>query len=282
MAFESLIADALGHAGGGVVFALADHILYRAANPAADRLERKRAALEAMERILDADPALGEGPREAAARTPGEFARDVATVRDHLVATGRLRRQGSGARRLLESLRTLTRRERINPLSPMGKLGVATLLELLYDSGFWMGFYAHEWQMSPIAAFSTNLYQIPCFWAGLVAGAWLCAGPARLFRPREERRMDGAIEELLRETPILERVVRYETPAEVRTELEAGAETAASARLTRGGRRMLAAAERAAQRLSQAARGSGADAEQAELEAMRRRYREIRERYRGK
>ena len=52
MTTDTTLTDGLGHFGAGVVIALLDYITYAAANPSAERIERKTDCLEAMEAIL--------------------------------------------------------------------------------------------------------------------------------------------------------------------------------------------------------------------------------------
>ena len=64
-----------------------------------------------------------------------------------------------------------------------------------------------------------NIYQIPSFWVGLWLGNGLKKFINLLITSSAEKKLDKAIQELLQRTNIVEIVVNYEPPEQIRSNL---------------------------------------------------------------
>lgn len=252
MAIDALFTDAIAHAGSGIVLALADFVSSRATNPKSSRLERKKQCLISIDALLDSEPAPGaaEPPAEPEqAETPSppaeerhpipkdslEYAQHIHRVRNYLTSSGLAKLQLPLFERAKQWVVSLIRDEKINGLSNLQKLGVAAGVEVLYDTIFGFHYYTTVLQYSPFATIMVNLYQIPSFWAGLWLGNGLKKFINLLISSSDEKKLDKAIQELLQRTNIVDVVMQYEAPEQIRSSLlEQGISLSAS-QLTRVG-----------------------------------------------
>lgn len=239
MAIESLLTDVLAHAGSGVVLSLLDFVTSRVANPKSDRLERKKQCLISIDTLLDSEPS--QLPQNAADSSSEqtqteetsasavehhpipkdslEYAEHVNAVRNYLTSSGLVKMQLPLFERLKQGVVSLIRDEKINGLTNLQKLGVAVGVEVLYDAIFGFHYYTNVLQRSPVAAILVNIYQIPAFWLGLWLGNGLKKFINLLISSSDEKKLDKTIQELLQHTNIVEIVVNYEPPEQVRSNL---------------------------------------------------------------
>lgn len=255
MAIESLFTDVMAHAGSGIVLALADFVSSRAANPRAARLERKKQCLVSIDALLDSEPAqqapatAESSPEQEQSETLSppaveghpiskdslEYAQHINVVRNYLTSSGLAKLKLPLFERVKQWFASLVRDEKINGLTNLQKLGVAAGVEILYDTIFGFHYYTTVLQYSPFATIMVNIYQIPSFWAGLWLGNGLKKFINLLISSSDEKKLDKAIQELLQKTSIVEIVVNYEAPEELRHSLlEQGISLSAS-QLTRVG-----------------------------------------------
>ncbi|GAK57280.1 hypothetical protein U27_04245 [Candidatus Vecturithrix granuli] len=255
MAIESLFTDALAHAGSGIVLALADFVSSRVANPKAGRLERKKQCLVSIDALLDSEPAqqvqtaAESSTNTKQTETPAppaeerhpipkdslEYAKHINVVRNYLTSSGLAKLKLPLFERVKQWFASLIRDEKINGLTNLQKLGVAAGVEVLYDTIFGFHYYTAVLQYSPFATIMVNLYQIPSFWAGLWLGNGLKKFINLLISSSDEKKLDKAIQGLLQRTNIVDVVVNYEAPEQIRNNLlEQGISLSAS-QLTRVG-----------------------------------------------
>ncbi len=271
MAIETVLTDALAHGGSGIALSLLDFVTSKVANPKAARLEQKRECLTSIEVLLDSESAQEEptpnpsqegnrsgqdarAPRESTpdpslrqahdtaqegnyvvSKDSVEYAQHVTAIRDYLRSSGLVKLQLPFVRRIKNGARNLIFHEKINGLSNLQKLGVAIGVEVLYDSVFGFHYYTNVLKKSPVAAIVLNLYQIPAFWVGLWLGNGIKKFIDIMITPRDEKKLDKAIRQLINDTKIVEIIVNYTPPEVVQSNLaEKGIEMYTS-QLTRAG-----------------------------------------------
>ncbi len=255
MALESLLTDAMAHAGSGIVLALVDFVSSRATNRKADRLERKKQCLIAIDALLDSEPpqqsqTTPEQPiNQEEPETPSppvverhsipkdslEYAEHIHVVRNYLTSSGLAKLKLPLFERMKQWIVSLMRDEKINGLTNLQKLGVAAGVEVLYDTIFGFHYYTNVLKYSPFATIMVNIYQIPSFWVGLWLGNGLKKFINLLITSNDEKKLDKTIQELLQRTNIVEVVMNYEAPEQLRSSLlEQGISLSAS-QLTRVG-----------------------------------------------
>src|SRR3989344_80939 len=102
MPVESIISDAFGHFGAGIVVALGDYITHKVANPKAKRIEQKKEALKSIDLILQANAktidviADGQTPapiKESVAKDSLQYALNNAVAMEYLVRAGIIKNQ---------------------------------------------------------------------------------------------------------------------------------------------------------------------------------------------
>jgi hypothetical protein len=240
MAIEIIVTDGIAHAGVGVVLSLLDFFTYKLANPKARRMEQKKACLQAIEILLDTEkpqatkaiaeppsdtpPANLEGEPDSPPTEEGspqseklqkdstEYAEQIATVRDYLRTSGIVKLQLPVLARLKDSLRNLVFHEKINNLSNVQKLGVAFGVEVLYDILF-------DFHLQAVAGIAASLYQIPAFFIWLWVGNGVKKVINFLIAPGDEKKIDTTIQQLLRDTPIVDIIVKYVPSEKVKSDL---------------------------------------------------------------
>ncbi len=239
MSIETMLTDALAHAGAGIALAFADYLSSQFANPKTARLQRKQACLQSIETILDSEG--NAAPPEAAVESRAvpkdsvEYAEHIARVQSYLRSSGLVKLHVPLMQRIKDGALGLVRDEKINNLSNMQKLGVAAVAEIVYEIVF--GFY-HATQVlkhSPAAAIAANLYQIPAFWAGLWLGNGLKKFINLIITPQEEKQCDRVIRQLLDETKIVQVIVAYQPPEALQSGLAERGLNVSAAQLTRVG-----------------------------------------------
>ena len=114
----------------------------------------------------------------------------------------------------------IIKHEKINNLTWRKKALFAIGFEVIYDSLFGYSHYTQVVGESPIAALSRNIYQIPVFVLGLIAGNKIKKIINWFLTSTEERQMDNTIKQLLQETPVLDIVVNYEMTDTVQQAVE--------------------------------------------------------------
>ncbi len=242
MAIETILTDALAHGGSGIVLSLLDFVTSKVANPKAARLEQKKKCLTSIEVLLDSESAQEEptpNPSQegnyVVSKDSVEYAQHVTAIRDYLRSSGLVKLQLPFVRRIKNGARNLIFHEKINGLSNLQKLGVAIGVEVLYDSVFGFHYYTNVLKKSPVAAIVLNLYQIPAFWVGLWLGNGIKKFIDIMITPRDEKKLDKAIRQLINDTKIVEIIVNYTPPEVVQSSLaEKGIEMYTS-QLTRAG-----------------------------------------------
>ena len=239
MSLETILTDALAHAGAGVALAFADYLSSQLTNPKAARLQRKQACLQSIEILLDSEtdaaPTAATVERRVVPKESVEYAEHVARVQSYLRSSGLVKLQAPLMQRIKDGVLGVVRDEKINNLSNMQKLGVAAVAEIAYEFAF--GFY-HATQVlkqSPAAAVAANLYQIPAFWIGLWLGSGLKKFVNLMFTPQEEKQCDRLIRQLLDETPIVQLIVAYQPPESLKSGLAERGLSVSAAQLTRVG-----------------------------------------------
>ena len=240
MAIETIIADAVAHAGAGVALAFFDYLSSKLTNPKAARIARKRKCLNSIDALLDSEePNPPDSPadveRRAVPKDSLEYAAHIADAQAFLRSSGLVRLQTSLWQRVKDGARSVLVDEKINGLSATQKLFVAMGAEIVYEIAF--GFY-HVTQIlkrSPASAVAANLYQIPAFWLGVWAGGGLKTLVNLLVTPYEEKQLDRMIRKLLEETNIVSIVVNYRAPETLKSHLTAQGLEMSAAQLTRMG-----------------------------------------------
>lgn len=239
MSLETILTDALAHAGAGVALAFADYLSSQLTNPKAARLQRKQACLQSIEILLDSEtdaaPTAATVERRVVPKESVEYAEHVARVQSYLRSSGLVKLQAPLMQRIKDGVLGVVRDEKINNLSNTQKLGVTAVAEIAYE--FVFGFY-HATQVlkqSPAAAVAANLYQIPAFWVGLWIGSGLKKFVNLMFTPQEEKQCDRLIRQLLDETPIVQLIVAYQPPESLKSGLAERGLSVSAAQLTRVG-----------------------------------------------
>ena len=238
MSLETILTDALAHAGAGVALSFADYLSSQLTNPKAARLQRKQACLQSIEAILDSegDAASSDvAESRAVPKESVEYAEHVARVQSYLRSSGLVKLQAPLMQRIKDGVLGVVRDEKINNLSNTQKLGVAAVAEITYE--FVFGFY-HATQVlkqSPAAAVAANLYQIPAFWVGLWLGNALKKFVNLIVTPSEEKQCDRLIRQLLDETKIVQIIVAYQPPEALKNGLAERGLSVSAAQLTRVG-----------------------------------------------
>ncbi len=255
MALETFVTDGLAHIAAGVGIATLDFLTYRVANPKDERLNRKTRCLASIEVILDteksldrtAEPSFEEAVKDeqGGAALPSdekpeahivpkdslEYAQHVANVQNYLRSTGIVKLDLPFYERMKDGVKNLIYDGKVNDLTNLQKLGVAIGVEVVGDIviGVYQGAF-------PIPAVAKSLYQIPTLWVGLWLGNGLRAFLNMLTTSGEERRLNKGIEQLLKETTVVDIIIAYEPPEEIQKGLFEQGINLSATQLTRLGK----------------------------------------------
>ncbi|KYK25536.1 hypothetical protein AYK26_05885 [Euryarchaeota archaeon SM23-78] len=263
----NILYDGLLHFGAGVALSWADYATCRAINRKTDRVEQKKECLESIELLLDSNAAqaqpaevveiegkpvgneekqekktLEENVSENTGRPSMnkdsmQYALNVEQVKDYFIREGFVKKDLPFFQKAKNFFRNLVYEERLNNLSTRAKLIFAAGTEFLYDSLIGIKYYTQIRQQSPLASIANNIYQIPAFFAGLVFGNWTKKG-FDYFRSREEKKLDKTIKKLVTSTDIVDLVLTYQPPEEIKPALEKHGFKDYASKLTTSGKRL--------------------------------------------
>ena len=93
-------------------------------------------------------------------------------------------------------------------------------------------------KMIAASGIATTLYQIPACFAGLWMGNGLKKGINLFMSSNDERKLDKTIQQLLHDTPIVDLVMKYEPPEQVKNELNSRGIQVYVSQLTQSGKGM--------------------------------------------
>jgi hypothetical protein len=238
MAIEAVFSESIAHAGVGVALALVDFLTSKFTNPTATRIARKTRYLQAIAAVLDAETPLVDvsepdaeaSPRQAVvSKMSVEYAEQVSVVRDYLRTSGLAKLQVPLFQRIKDGVRHLLAHEKINTLSSLPKLGIAAVLEILYDVLF-------EFQLRGAAGIAASLYQIIALFVGMWAGTWLNKILNLFLSSADERKIEKILNKLIQDTAIVDIVMKYEPPEAVKAELSSRGIDMYVSQLTRAGK----------------------------------------------
>ncbi|MGA1869946.1 MAG: hypothetical protein ACMUJM_15540 [bacterium] len=216
----SITADALGHLGGGIVISLLDYATYRIANQQEARIARKKECIKSIDVLLEAEKQEPDIENTAeVGKDSVQYALNVEAVKEYLNTYGLIKLELPLLKKIKGFFKALLYNEKINKLTALQKLGVALGAEIIYDSLFGFSYYTHILKQSPIAAISRNLYQIPALFAGLLVGNAIKGILDWISTSKEEKHLTETIKELVKQTPIVDIVVNYQAPENVKEEL---------------------------------------------------------------
>jgi hypothetical protein len=257
MAIETILTDGIAHAGVGMALSFLDFLTYKLTNPMGKRLEHKKACLQSIEVLLDTEqpqqqsqvadasevpddsgeqaapeaqpaPSADIPPKVVLQKDSTQYAEHVTVVRDYLRTSGLVKLQLPLFDRLKDGLKNLIVHENINTLTNAQKLGVAFGFEVLYDIlvDFRLG-------MAGIAA---SLYQIPAFFVGLWVGNGIKKVINFFLTPGDEKKLDTTIQQLIKDTAIVDIVVKYAPSEQVKSDLAARGIQVYMSQLTQAGK----------------------------------------------
>jgi len=261
MSVETMLGDAFQHFGAGMVVAGLDYATYMLTNSRQDRIELKRDCLKSIEYMLDAQAQNTEktGVTDAANNKPAEgdaenaeapvaaspapkdtmqYAQNAALAMDYFTKMGLVKKDTSFVQKVKNFWYDLLHTERINNLSYAGKFAFAIGAEILYDTAIGFAHYTQVKGHTPIGAWATNLYQIPFFFGGMVAGNGMKKGVNWFLTSKEEKKLNKAIDKATRNTNIVDIVMNYEPPQEVKQQLEKMGVKALPSQLTKQGKKI--------------------------------------------
>jgi hypothetical protein len=155
----------------------------------------------------------------------------VSEVRDYLRTSGLVKLQVPLFQRIKGGVRHLLAHEKINTLSALPKLGIAAVLEILYDVLF-------EFQLRGAAGIAASLYQIPALFVGMWAGTWLNKILNLFLSSADERKIEKTLNKLIQDTAIVDIVMKYEPPEAVKAELSSRGIDVYVSQFTRAGKGM--------------------------------------------
>ena len=256
MAIETILTDGIAHAGVGMALSFLDFLTYKLTNPKANRLEHKKACLQSIEVLLDTEQPQQQSQVSDTSEAPGDsgekaspeaqpstaeippkvvlqkdltqYAEHVTVVRDYLRTSGLVKLQLPLFDRLKDGLKNLIVHEKINTLTNAQKLGVAFGFEVLYDILF-------DFRLG-MAGIAASLYQIPAFFVGL----WLGNGIKKVINffltPGDEKKLDTTIQQLIKDTAIVDIVVKYAPSEQVKSDLAARGIQVYMSQLTQAGK----------------------------------------------
>jgi hypothetical protein len=258
MAIETILTDGIAHAGVGMALSFLDFLTYKLTNPGGKRLEHKQACLQSIEALLDTEQPqqqsqavdASEAPDTSGAKAAPEtppaappaeasttvvlekdstrYAEHVTVVRDYLRTSGLVKLQLPVFDRLKDGLKNLIVHEKINTLTNAQKLGVAFGFEVLYDILFDF--------RSGMAGIAASLYQIPAFFVGMWLGNWIKKIINFFLTPGDEKKLDTTIQQLIKDTAIVDIIVKYAPSEQVKKDLAARGVQMYMSQLTQAGK----------------------------------------------
>jgi hypothetical protein len=258
MALEAILTDGIAHAGVGMALSFLDFLTYKLTNPVAKRLEHKKACLQSIEVLLDTEQPQPQSQDSDTSEAPGDsgekvspeaqpstssaeippkvvlqkdstqYAEHVTVVRDYLRTSGLVKLQLPLFDRLKDGLKNLIVHEKINTLTNVQKLGVAFGFEVLYDILFDF--------RSGMAGIAASLYQIPAFFLGLWVGNGVKKVINFFLTPGDEKKLDTTIQQLIKDTSIVDIVVKYAPSEQVKSDLAARGIQVYMSQLTQAGK----------------------------------------------
>ncbi len=264
MAYENWVIDAVGHFGSGIAVSAGSNMLYRKANPLEDRVRGKKECCLSIEVILDSQPMKNVTPTvpvDGASTTAApaaddnrgvpiesfQYAQNVMSVREYLASNGNLSSSDNPLRRAWTGVKSVFTGDRINKMGPASTAVFAIGMETI-DSITGIQFYAQQVGESPLGAVWRNSYQVPAFIAGLYVGRFATRALQWSSRSSEEKEFDRRIEQLLKQTDIVDIVMNYEPSESVRRQIQreglkmvTGTLTGAGHKLAEGARSAVAA-----------------------------------------
>jgi len=265
----SIGAEILEHFGAGVAVAGADYATYLVTNKRSKRIDDKKEVLKSIDFILKANPkpaeaiveekpeekvkgtataekSLEDNVKEATVLPKAEadltdssqYAINIEVVKSYFTKTGTIKQDLSLFKKVKNFFHDLIYTERINNLSNVGKLGFALGAEILYDTAFGFAHYTQVKGQTPIGSWANNIYQVPAFCGGLIAGNALKKGFNYMVVTGEERKLEKGIAQFVRESEIVDLVLQYEPSEHVNQVLEDQGIESHSSKLTRAGEKM--------------------------------------------
>lgn len=235
MVFEGLVIDALTHVGFGFSVATLDYAVYRIANPKPKRIEEKTEVLKSIDVLLGSQESSPENPHPIP-QDSYQYSANIDIVKNYLIRTGVIKQDLPFAQRWKERTRKLIYDERINNMSAPQKWGAAIGIELLGDTIIGLGYYMQVIKVSPGGAFLLNLYQIPCFRLGMWKGNLAKRGFHWITTSSDEKKLDKTLQQLMKETPIVDIVLQYKPSDKVIEEYQQQGTPVYQARLTQAGK----------------------------------------------
>jgi hypothetical protein len=221
MGIESAVTDGILHFSTGIVISLVDYTTYRIVNPKEKRIEKKQEFLTSLDKILEAqEPKPGDtGSLKQVNTDSVQYAIHVEAAKRYLKEEGLIKYDLNLFGKIREFIHSLIHDEKINNLSNPQKLGVAVGLEIVYDSLFGFNYYTQVVKESPIAALSRNIYQVPLLFSGLWVGHQMRNAVDWLSTSSEERKLNKIIRKSVKVTPIVDMVLNYKAPENIKEEL---------------------------------------------------------------
>jgi len=231
MAIEAVVTEAVAHAGVGVAVSLVDFLSAQFTNPAKSRIHQKTRYLQAIDLILDAEspPQSAISKDSAECKNSVEYAEQVSVVREYLRRSGLVKLQVPFFQRFKDGVRNVLAHEKINTLANLPKLGIAAVIEIVYDVFF-------EFQMRGAAGIAASLYQIPALFAGMWVGTWLNKIINLFMSSSDERKIEKTLKKLMQDTAIVDIVMQYEPPEALKAELSSQGIDMYVSQLTRTGK----------------------------------------------
>ena len=237
VSLEQITTDAMVHFGAGVFVSTADYLTVRWHGDNETQLEENNRCVDSMVRVLEANDEIPvPEDEEPISKDSLQYHQNMLAIQDYLETHNINRERQPAYKRLASWFKSIGRKEKINHL-PKGKqlwlfaLG-AEMTDTLVGMG---GYYLQVMEESPLGSFWNNIYEVPSFWAGLVTGrAVRHVGQA--LRPRELKKSEKNINNLLRETPILDYVVAYTPPPAVKDAMRDDGRDVKEYRLTAAGK----------------------------------------------
>ena len=230
----SHLSDALAHFMAGVFVSVLDFFTSRVSEKKADRIESLKQCLVSIDSILSSRPGAGN---EAASPPPldrgsMQYALNIHAVKAYFIRSGIIKENVP----LASKIGGFFKNEKINNLTFMQKVYLTLGLELT-DTFIGISYYASFMHSGPVGSLMLNIYQMPLFLAGLYAGKYLICSPIEwLTTLGEEQKMQKAIENAAKNTPIVDTVLSYKPPEQVAIDLKAQGKAFSAIRLTERGK----------------------------------------------
>ncbi|MCB9359642.1 hypothetical protein H6503_06955 [Candidatus Woesearchaeota archaeon] len=268
MSIEMIIGDMIQHGLAGMAFPVLDYVSTRATNPRDKRMEKKTEVLQSISRLLDAEKESQAVPPESLAETDEslnasplipkgslQYAENVQVVREFLLENGKIKMDLPLGQKIKYGFMNLVYHEKINNLGARGKGVLAVALEVA-DSFVGLEHYSEKFGASPVGAWYTNLWQVGALWGGLMLGKPVTRLIDWTTTSRDEKKLNRAISESLKGTPILDIIVNYDPPQSVADEMDKKGMTIYTSKLTEAGQSLYKRVTNYAGRISDGAKGA--------------------------